>query len=177
MPSGSSPDQPWPRTAGASSGGGTGGNGGSGAGGNGAGGQKPLPAGGCRDDADCSGDEECVAPGGLGGCIEDLTPDECTTDAGCPGQICDYPAKPSCSVQHRICRAACTPAECGDLAMCGAEGHCVDIPCGGDSQCGPDQACSSGKCIRRPCQSDGQCEGYCLFGGCSSKAGVCTYPE
>lgn len=139
-----------------------------------------CPAG-CRSASDCSGGQECVAPGASPGCGV-CRPSDCTTDAQCAsGQVCDQ-APCVCTGSGRACIPACkSAADCGEGQSCTATHHCVPTPCSGASQCPMYFACvftpGGGQCTRRTCASDAECGGgWCVDGACWGALGSCTFP-
>lgn len=118
------------------------------------------------------------------------------------GFLLDCPADAlvQCSNQGCVCRELCNrDAECGSGKLCSDSGVCIEQPerCSDDShcpdnhrcatdtgvcfrsctdrdQCGPGQACRSGRCDT--CTSDSECgpTGRCASGRCEQQPRICS---
>ncbi len=130
----------------------------------------------CHDQSECTGGEECVAPGQPAGCGI-CNPDGCVDDGGCAnGEVCEV-TDCSCTASGKSCVDSCLDAGCPDGQTCAANGHCLAIPCSGSGQCPSFFSCVSQSCQRSSCASDGACPGgFCVDALCYSTLGSCTIP-
>ena len=140
-----------------------------------------CPAG-CHSPSECSGGQECVAPGASAGCGVCMAGTDCSSDTQCPsGQVCDH-APCVCTSSGRACIPGCKSAtDCGEGQSCSATHHCVPTPCTGATQCPMYFACvftpDGGQCTRRTCASDSEClPGWCVDGACYGWLGRCSWP-
>jgi hypothetical protein len=122
---------------------------------------------------ECTGGQECVAPGQSPGCGTPPLP--CTSDLDCgTGAVCEMTA---CGA---ACIPACTANSCPTGEVCSNQ-HCRPQPCDGGHACPQYFVCalaqSSSQCLRQTCAADKDCSGgFCVDGACYGGLGVCTYP-
>jgi hypothetical protein len=142
---------------------------------------EPKCPGRCHIKNDCSGFEECVAPGAFAGCGICAPPGvPCTSDSDCAGvrqQICDV-GQCACT-GAKSCIDGCDVTGCGVGEVCGSDLRCKPQSC----PCPANFDCTSAGCIRHACSTDTDCPGaFCVesqpFGptACFSQLGTCE-PE
>ena len=137
---------------------------------------KPLEAGQCHAQADCSSSASCARPNtvnlcGGAGC----PPNECNTDFDCDGKTPGWLCATYGSV--RACEAPCSATKaCADHQTCGSKGRCDNKACGVDADCPADFRCAANTCARRFCDNDAGCGGYCVLGDCFPQPGHCEQP-
>ena len=143
-----------------------------------------CPQMGCHDQSECSGGQECLAPGASAGCGICKQGDGCTSDGDCaPGEICGFDPC-VCTGNGMSCGPGCSQTGCPDGQVCNQTDHCADIPCSDTSQCPTFFTCifppgpGNPHCQRMGCGHDADCGagGYCVQGQCYSTLGTCTFP-
>jgi len=146
---------------------------------------RPLAAGECRQDADCSGPEErCFTEDDdwCGTCQDAVI--ECETKGDCdPGEVCSPEAVVCpCDLDTSwICEPACTEDSCAEGERCDLDsGLCETVHCTDGATCDvPHFSCvadapGSG-CVRDACTVDSDCgDGWCVRDQCFDTPGFCS---
>lgn len=148
--------------------------------------EAPIPAGQCRDHADCtSTGDVCLAPDYDPGC-GDFDPG-CLSDEACgPASYCAL-ATEGCVEQ--VCRERCADdSGCAADERCdGASGECRAASCDADGHacpeatvCDPQDAFADRNgCTHPACSADADCDVdlYCVGGRCFAEPGTCGSDE